>query len=201
MKDIEKTLAFWLLRIWLGTRALFTGLTKFQGEEERVIGGEADDLLDAEMLEILADGAGSVTSAADKATETVQFLSLSNYEALPEKGKMSIESFKASPFMPDFMVEPYALCLGVALIAVGLALFAGVLTRLTLFVMGLLYVSLTYGFIILEPSMGAASAGGIAYLGIHMLLIVAALLLADYNKFELLPCSKLCKLCKCNCEK
>ena len=65
--------------------------------------------------------------------------------------------------------------------------------------MGLLYISLTWGFIILEPSMGPNAAAGIAYLGVHMVLIVAALLLADYNKFELVKCKCGCGM-SCNCE-
>ena len=63
---------------------------------------------------------------------------------------MSMEGFMASPLMPNFAVAPYAMVLGYALIALGLALLLGVCTRVTLFLMGLLYVSLTYGFIILE---------------------------------------------------
>ena len=94
------------------------------------------------------------------------------------------------------MVEPYAFVLGFALIGLGVALLAGICTRVTLFLMGLLYISLTWGFIILEPSMGPSAAAGIAYLGVHMVLIVAALMLADYNKFELVKCGKI-GFCKC----
>jgi len=174
------TMAFWLLRIWLGVRALFTGLVKFQGTAERVVGGDG---LSAEEAEILADGGVGFASASAKATETVNVLGFEHYHSLAQKGPMSMESFSASPLMPSFMVGPYAFILGYALIALGLALLAGVFTRLTLFVMGLLYISLTYGFIILEPGLGQASAAGAAYLGIHILMIVAALLLVDYNKF------------------
>ena len=98
--------------------------------------------------------------------------------------------------MPSFMVEPYAFVLGFALIGLGLTTLLGICTRLSLFLMGLLYISLTYGFIILEPSMGPSAAAGIAYLGVHLLIIVAGLFLADYNKFELLPCKKF-GFCKC----
>ena len=112
---------------------------------------------------------------------------------------MTIETFSASPLMPSFMVGPYAWSLGYALIALGLALALGICTRVTLFFMGLLYISLTWGFIIMEPSMGPSAAAGIAYLGVHIVLIVGALLLADYNKFELVKCKCGC-LCKCDCE-
>lgn len=179
------TMAFWLLRFWLAARAIGTGLVKFQGEGQTVKAEYAD--LDAETLQAMG------AEAFDKA----QTLGLQFYHGLPAKGPMSIEGFTASPLMPSFMVEPYAYVLGYALIALGVALLLGVCTRVTLFLMGLLYISLTYGFIILEPTLRDASAAGIAYLGVHMIMIVAALLLAKHNKFELLPCGKL-PCCKCN---
>ena len=181
------TLAFWLLRFWLAARAIGTGLVKFQGEGQKVKAEYAD--MDAETLQAVG------AEAFDK----VQTLGFQFYHGLPAKGPMSVEGFTASPLMPSFMVQPYAYVLGYALIALGLALLLGICTRVTLFVMGLLYISLTYGFIILEPQLRDASAAGIAYLGVHMIMIVAALLLAKYNKFELLPCGKL--PCCCKCEK
>ncbi len=193
MENASYTMAFWLLRIWLGVRALFTGLTKFQGEETRLIEDEFTASMSSEERQQM------IAMGGDGITETVKVLSLDSYEALPETGLMSIESFKASPFMPEFMVTPYASILGLALIVLGFTLLAGICTRATLFLMGLLYISLTYGFIILEPSMGQASAAGIAYLGVHVIMIVGALLLSKHNRLELLPCEKICPL-KCKCK-
>ena len=185
--NITYTMAFWLLRIWLGVRALYTGLVKFQGTEKVVKDTEG---LSPEDIKALLDGG---------AGETVNALGFRFYHALPPSGPMSAESFSNSPFMPSFMVGPYCSVLGYALIALGVTTLLGIFTRLSLFVMGLLYVSLTFGFIILEPGLGNASAAGVAYLGVHMIMIVGALLLADYNKFELLPCKRLCgKCCSCN---
>lgn len=182
--NITYTMAFWLLRIWLATRAIGTGLVKFQGVKQVVKPEFAGE--DADVLAVMPE-----------AYEKVNGLGFQFYHALPEKGPMSIEGFMASPLMPNFAVQPYAMVLGYALVGLGLALLLGVCTRVTLFLMGLLYVSLTYGFIILEPTLRDASAAGIAFLGVHMIMIVAALLLANYNKFELLPCGKL-PFCKCN---
>lgn len=155
-----------------------------------------------DLKELVASGMSqqeaqdAVSHMPDTVEQIVDGLSFSCYHGLPEKGPMTIETFSASPLMPGFMVEPYAFVLGFALIGLGVALLAGICTRVTLFLMGLLYISLTWGFIILEPSMGPSAAAGIAYLGVHMVLIVAALMLADYNKFELVKCGKF-GFCKC----
>ena len=195
---ITYTMAFWLLRFWLAARAIGTGLTKFQGTKEVVkdAGGLSADDVDI-LQEVASDAAGG--PPVEKVTETVQTLGFQFYHGLPEKGPMTVDTFSASPLMPSFMVQPYAFVLGFALIGLGLTLLLGICTRLTLFLMGLLYISLTWGFIILEPSMGPNAAAGIAYLGVHMVLIVAALLLADYNKFELVKCKCGCGM-SCNCE-
>ena len=193
-------MAFWLLRFWLAARAIGTGLTKFIGKVEGEI---PNPEFEAKIKETMADGLSRseameiVTDVPEKISGTMDVIScFSSYHGLPEKGPMTIETFSASPLMPSFMVEPYAAVLGYALVALGITVLLGICTRVSLFLMGLLYISLTWGFIILEPNMGPSAAAGIAYLGVHMVLIVAALLLADYNKFELLPCKKF-GFCKC----
>ena len=193
-------MAFWLLRFWLAARAIGTGLTKFIGKVEGEI---PNPEFEAKIKETMADGRSRseameiVTDVPEKISGTMDVISFSSYHGLPEKGPMTIETFSASPLMPSFMVEPYAAVLGYALVALGITVLLGICTRVSLFLMGLLYISLTWGFIILEPNMGPSAAAGIAYLGVHMVLIVAALLLADYNKFELLPCKKF-GFCKCS---
>lgn len=200
--NLTYTMAFWLLRFWLAARAIGTGLTKFIG---KVNGEIANPEYEAKIKEAMADGlslseaAELVTDVPEKISGTIDVISISTYHGLPEKGPMTIETFSASPLMPSFMVGPYSAVLGYALIALGLTVLLGICTRVSLFLMGLLYISLTWGFIILEPNMGPSAAAGIAYLGVHMLIIVAALFLADYNKFELLPCKKF-GFCKC-CDK
>lgn len=199
MNNITYTMAFWLIRFWLAARAIGTGLTKFIGKVE---GEVPNPVYAAKLKEAMADGLSREDAAAviadvpEKIQGTMEVLSFANYHGLPTKGPMTVDTFSASPLMPSFMVEPYAFVLGFALIGLGLTTLLGICTRLSLFLMGLLYISLTYGFIILEPSMGPSAAAGIAYLGVHLLIIVAGLFLADYNKFELLPCKKF-GFCKC----
>lgn len=193
-------MAFWLLRFWLAARAIGTGLTKFQGKVNKEVPNmekinDMKELVASGMSE--AEARETVSHMPDTVEQMVEALSFSAYHGLPEKGPMTIDTFSSSPLMPAFMVQPYAYVLGFALVGLGIALLAGVCTRVTLFLMGLLYISLTWGFIILEPSMGPSAAAGIAYLGVHILLIVAALYFADYNKFELVKCGFLgsCKCC------
>jgi len=198
--NLTYTMAFWLLRFWLAARAIGTGLTKFQGKVNAEVPNldkakELADLMKAGMSKTEAQAA--VADMPDKVEKVIDALSFSSYHGLPEKGPMTLETFMESPLMPTFAVQPYAYMLGFALVGLGVTLLLGICTRLTLFFMGLLYISLTWGFIILEPSMGPNAAAGIAYLGVHIVLIVGALLLADYNRLELFPCGKLgaCKCC------
>ena len=178
-ESFSYTLAFWVLRFWLATRAIFTGLVKFQGPKETLKPEYAD--MDKDMLEALGSQAYDVAPG----------LGINLYHGLPQKGPMSLESFEASPLMPSFMVFPYAAVLGYLLVLVGITTLLGICTRVSLFVQGMLYVSLTYGFVILEPKLGPDSAAGAAYLGVHVLIVAAALFLAKYNKIELLNDKKL----------
>ena len=191
--NITYTMAFWLIRFWLAARAIGTGLTKFQGKAPAQVPNaekatEMQALIEAGMSK--QEALEAVADMPDTVEKVVDTLGFSLYHGLPEKGPMTVETFSASPLMPSFAVQPYAWVLGFALIGLGVTLLLGICTRLTLFLMGLLYISLTWGFIILEPSMGPAAAAGIAYLGVHMVIIVAGLFLADYNKFELVKCGK-----------
>ena len=192
-------MAFWLLRFWLAARAIGTGLTKFITKAPAEVANpekakSIEELVAAGMSK--QEAVESVADLPDTVEKIVDTLSFSAYHGLPEKGPMTVETFTASPLMPAFAVEPYAFILGFALIGLGVTLLLGICTRLTLFLMGLLYISLTWGFIILEPSMGPSAAAGIAYLGVHMVLIVMALILADHNRLELVKCGSF-GFCKC----
>lgn len=179
------TMAFWLLRFWLATRCIGTGLIKFVGMK-KVIKPEFAELDQA-----------SIDALGNDAYDMVNGIGISCYHGLPAKGPMSLESFQSNMLMPSFMVGPYAYILGFSLIGLGVALLLGICTRLTLFLMGMLFISLTYGFVILEKSLGPDSAAGAAYMGVHVLIVVVALILAKYNKVELLKCPAT-KFCKCN---
>ena len=66
--------------------------------------------------------------------------------------------------------------LGPSLLLLGFTLLLGICTRASLFAMGLLYTSLTFGLILIKQD------AGVAWLGIHIIMIVIALVLARYNR-------------------
>jgi thiosulfate dehydrogenase [quinone] large subunit len=53
-------------------------------------------------------------------------------------------------------------------------------TRISLFAQALIYIALTVGLVLIDQP------DGVAYLGIHIGLIAAALVLAEHNRFVVL---------------
>ena len=95
-------------------------------------------------------------------------------------GKMA-EGITGASFLPLWATRAFALPLGFLLIAVGVALLLGLKTRATLLVAGLLYTGLAFGL------MAVQEGEGVAWLGVHVGLVVAALVLVRYNRFSLWP--------------
>ena len=62
----------------------------------------------------------------------------------------------------------------------GLTVLLGIATRISLFAMGLMYTSLTFGLILLKQD------AGVAWLGTHIIMIVIALVLAKHNRLAIL---------------
>ena len=157
------TCAFLLLRLWLALRAIATGLEKFAGKVT-----EQKPLLD-EFGQ--PDINGTMVAVEHKV------YAFKYYQGIPA----ALQSkFAAEPLLPAFLMKPYAATLGYLLIISGLMLLFGVATRTSLFIQGLIYISLTFGLILINES------GGVAWLGIHMLLVVAALVLARHDRFNVM---------------
>ena len=160
--DCGSTLAMLLLRAGLGVRAVLTGVEKFS---------------DSRTLQVpLLDAAGKPDSSGAMVEVTQKFYSLHSYHAIPDSMK---ERFSQEPLLPTFLTTPYYAVLGWALIALGIAVLLGLWTRASLFLMGLLYVSLTFGLILIKQD------GGVSWLAIHVALIAMALSLAKYNRLAL----------------
>ena len=155
--------AFLLLRLWLALRAIVTGLEKFAGKVT-----EQKPLLD-EFGQ--PDINGTMVAVEHKV------YGLKYYQGLPAalQGK-----FVAEPLLPSFLMKPYAASLGYVLIISGVMLLLGLATRTSLFIQGLIYISLSFGLILINES------GGVAWLAAHLLLVVAALALAKHNRFAIL---------------
>jgi thiosulfate dehydrogenase [quinone] large subunit len=145
----------------LAARAFITGIEKFAGtkasEVPVVIDGEPNTL-------------GLTSSEADKV------YGLSHYHGVPEA---LYPQLAAEPLIPGFAMKLYDLALGPLLLILGLTVLLGIATRVSLFAMGLVYTSLTVGLILLGQD------AGIAWLGIHILMIAAALFNVKHNCCEL----------------
>jgi thiosulfate dehydrogenase (quinone) large subunit len=80
-------------------------------------------------------------------------------------------------FLPLWATKAFALPLGFILGLLGVMLLLGLKTRLTLIVMGLLYIALAFGL------MAVQQGDGVAWLGVYLGLVVAALTLVRHNRF------------------
>lgn len=160
LDSLGASLAFVLLRVWLGVRSLLTGLEKFAGiktEQQPLLDEFGDPDISGAMVNV-----------------KVKEYGFEHYHGLPEP---LYDKFAQEPLMPVWMLDLYSGVLGYLLIALGITLLIGALPRLSLFVSGLMYVSLSVGLILLNES------GGVAWLATHVLLIALALTLVRYNRF------------------
>lgn len=161
-QDLGLTLGMLTLRIWLAIRAIQTGIEKFAGM------GTA-----AKTVQI--DGAPNDYGLTDAIS--VKTYALSNYHGVPAP---LYDKFAGEPLIPGWGLDVYNVVLGPALLILGFTLLIGLATRYSLFAMGLLYTSLTFGLILIKQD------PGVAWLGTHIIMIAAALALAKYNRFEVL---------------
>ena len=157
------TYGSWLLRLWLGVRAIQTGLEKYAavkqlpGEAVKV-GGVANE-----------EGLSAVGSA--------KMYALENYHGVPEA---LLKKFQGEPLMLKWALPLYDKMLGPALLILGITILLGLCYRTSLFLLGLLYISLTWGLILIKQD------DGVSWLAAHMILVVMALALAQYNRLAIL---------------
>ena len=161
--DLGYTLGMLLLRLWLAVRAFQTGIEKFAGSGKPIDSA------------VLVDGAPNTYGLTESTTAKVY--AIGNYNGVPAP---LYDKFIIEPLIPEFALNIYNVVLGPALIILGLTLLLGVATRFSLFLMGLIYTSLTFGLILIKQD------AGIAWLGVHIVMIVIALVLAKYNRFAIL---------------
>jgi thiosulfate dehydrogenase [quinone] large subunit len=152
-----------LARLWLGVRAVQTGVEKYAKTLQ--VDGQA----------VKVDGApnseGLTTVASSKA------YALDAYHGVPEA---LMKKFQAEPLMLKFALPLYDKLLGPALLGLGVLILLGLFYRTSLFFLGLLYISLTWGLILIKQD------DGVSWLGVHMILVVAALALAKHNRLAIL---------------
>jgi len=160
----------WLLRLWLAVRAIQTGIEKYAG-------------ISMSDQAVKLDGVANTQGLSS--SDSVKEYAFSHYHGVPAG---LLKKFEAEPLMQSYTVmgheikplEIYGAALGPALVVLGIMLLLGIANRTTLFLQGLLYISLTWGLILIKQD------DGISWLGVHMILIVMALKLAPYNRCALL---------------
>lgn len=160
--DLGYTLSIILLRIWLGMRSFQTGIEKFAGVK-------------TSETAVNIDGTGNAYGLTESTGEKAY--AFSNYHGVPEALG---QKFAGEPLIPGFFLTIYDIVLGPALLILGITVLLGIATRVSLFAMGLVYTSLTFGLILLKQD------AGIAWLGIHIVLIVMALVLAKHNRLAVI---------------
>ncbi len=160
--DLGLSLGMLLLRLWLAARAIQTGIEKFAGSKP----------IDSTVL---IDGAPNAYGLTE--TTSGKVYALSNYNGVPAP---LMDKFSNEPLIPAWGLSLFDAILGPLLIILGLTVLLGIATRFSLFLMGLVYTSLTFGLILIKQD------AGVAWLGIHIIMVVMALALAKYNKFAIL---------------
>jgi thiosulfate dehydrogenase [quinone] large subunit len=151
-----------LARLWLGFRAIQTGVEKYAG----TVAADQVVNIDGTPNEYGLTAGGSIKTYA-----------LENYHGVP---KALMSKFQDEPLMLKFALPLYDKLLGPALLILGATILLGIAYRSSLFLLGLLYISLTWGLILINQN------DGVAWLGTHMVLIVAALALAQHNRLSIL---------------
>jgi thiosulfate dehydrogenase [quinone] large subunit len=162
--NCDYTLAFLVLRLWLGVRALLAGVEKF-GAYQTIQKPLIDPVTHME------DPSGAMIEVKIKA------YAMTNYAGVPTPLK---DKFANEPMLPHGALMAFDHLLGPAFIVTGAMLLVGLGTRLSLFLQGLIYIALTVGLILIKQE------DGVAWLGIHVALVAFALMLAGHNKLALL---------------
>ena len=158
------TFAYLVLRLWLGARALFVGIQKF-GSYRSV------------AMPLIDSSTGQPDASGVMVNVNIKSYALANYAGVPAALR---DKFAHEPLLPKFALVAFDKMLGPLFILTGIMLLIGLGTRLSLLVQALIYIALTVGLILIDQN------DGVAYLGIHIGLVSAALLLAQHNRFTVL---------------
>ena len=150
-----------LLRLWLGVRALQTGIEKYAGSASSNQPVEIDGkAYDPDLVE----------------ATTTKGYAMANYSGIPAPLK---PKFADQPLLPEWGMNIFDKVLGPALIILGITILLGFASRISLMALGLIYVGLTWGLILIKED------GGVAWLGIHIIMIVMALAWSEHNRFRI----------------
>jgi thiosulfate dehydrogenase [quinone] large subunit len=158
------SLAYLVLRLWLGARALFAGIEKFSAYRSVAV-------------PLIDPSTGQPDASGVMVNVNIKSYALAQYTGIPAALR---DKFAHDPLLPKFALVAFDKMLGPALIVTGIMLLVGLGTRASLFIQALIYIALTVGLVLIDQP------DGVAYLGIHIGLIGAALVLAGHNRFVVL---------------
>jgi thiosulfate dehydrogenase [quinone] large subunit len=158
------TFAYLVLRLWLGVRALFIGIEKFSSYK-------------SVAMPLIDPTTGQPDASGVMVNVNIKSYALANYAGVPAAFR---DKFAQEPLFPKFALVAFDKMLGPAFILTGIMLLIGLGTRLSLLAQALIYIALTVGLVLIDQP------DGVAYLGIHIGLIAAALLLTQHNRFTVL---------------
>lgn len=159
--DLGNSLAFLVLRGWLGVRAIVTGIEKYGGTR-------------TESVPVLDPTTGQPDPSGVMRDMVMKFYSGTNYHAIPDSLKTK---FAGEALLPGFLTTPFYAVLGPLLILLGITTLIGLGTRISLFVQGIVYIALTVGLILINQN------DGVAWLAIHVIMVALALMTAKHNRF------------------
>ena len=152
-RNRARTAAFLVLRFWLAACAIASGASKFAVASRRV----SED-----------------PETGETVVSLVREYAFGNYVGVPAR---EFERLLGDPLLPDWTLHAFRFALGPVLILAGAALLLGAGTRVALCVLGAVFVALSFGLSLTDPS------GSAGTLGVYVLAVAAALLLADANRF------------------
>jgi thiosulfate dehydrogenase (quinone) large subunit len=104
--------------------------------------------------------------------------SLANYAKNMERMAAGITG---ASFLPLWATRPFALSLGYLLIGLGLALLLGLKTRISLTLMGLVYIGLSFGLMAVQEN------EGVFWLAGYVMMTAAAVALSRHDRFAAWP--------------
>lgn len=148
-----RTLAFLVLRLWIGASALASGLAKF-ARSEKIFEENPET--------------GEMTASIARNYD------FDSYVGVPAR---EFEKLLGDALLPEWLLHVFYYAIGPALILFGSGVLLGIATRTSLFALGMIFAALTLGLSLIDPS------GSAGTLGIYTLAIAGALLLSDANRF------------------
>jgi thiosulfate dehydrogenase (quinone) large subunit len=110
--------------------------------------------------------------------EANKTFSFANYTENMSRMATGISNYS---LIPLWAAKSFAMPLGFLLTLLGLAVLLGVKSRISLFLSGLVYVALGFGL------MAVQEGEGVAWIGMQVLMFVAALVLVRHERFAVCP--------------